>query len=533
MTGTTNDRQPNVLFIICDQLRADHLGFAGNRVVRTPHIDSIAAGGTVFERAYVANPVCMPNRSTIMTGRMPSAHGVIFNDRSLDPSANTFVAQLRRSGYRTALIGKSHLQHGMSREAVRMSGLDPGLFSPHPPAWDSIEHQERYEAGEHVDPDDFYGFDHIELTIGHGAWSGGHHYQWARDKGVSHELLRCGLDPAFDLPRRSDEWWQIYPAPFPNEAYSTTFVTERTVAFIEEASAAEQPWMAWCSYPDPHHPISPPAQWLDRHDPNDIELPATYEDPGEHWPAHLTAIRSQPLDPAAPFVRSFGPTPGQVRAAIAGTFGMIEAIDHGVGQLVESLDRLGIGDDTVIVFTSDHGDMMGDHGLILKGAMHFQGCLRVPVVINAPGAAPNRTESLASSIDLPHTVLDLCGVSAFQGMQGYSLAPILADPSVTVRDHVLIEDDFGEKSGAIGMPASTRTLIGGQHRLTKDSNGYTGLYDLAADPDELTNLYGVDTAEGAKGEMLNAMVDAMITADDRTRMEPVTIDLPPAGSTQT
>ena len=102
--------RPNVLFIICDQLRADHLGFAGNPIVRTPNIDRIAAGATLFDRAYVNNPVCMPNRSTIMTGLMPSAHGVIFNDRSLAPNHNTFVAQLRRAGWRTGLIGKSHLQ---------------------------------------------------------------------------------------------------------------------------------------------------------------------------------------------------------------------------------------------------------------------------------------------------------------------------------------------------------------------------------------------------------------------------------------
>ena len=103
--------QPNILFVITDQQRADHAGFMGNRVVRTPNLDRIATAGTVFENAWVANPVCMPNRSSIMTGRMPTAHGVIFNDRSLDWGANTFVRQFRRENYRTGLIGKSHLQH--------------------------------------------------------------------------------------------------------------------------------------------------------------------------------------------------------------------------------------------------------------------------------------------------------------------------------------------------------------------------------------------------------------------------------------
>ena len=115
MISAAPRQRPNVLFIITDQHRADHVGFGGNGVVRTPHLDALAARSTVFDRAYVANPVCMPNRSSIMTGRMPSAHGVIFNDRSLSPDATTFVGQLRDNGYRTALIGKSHLQHGMSR----------------------------------------------------------------------------------------------------------------------------------------------------------------------------------------------------------------------------------------------------------------------------------------------------------------------------------------------------------------------------------------------------------------------------------
>ena len=145
--------RPNVLFVICDQLRADHLGFAGNQVVRTPHIDAIAAGGTVFDRAYVNNPICMPNRSTMMTGRMPSAHGVIFNDRSLEPSETTFVSQLRDAGWRTGLIGKSHLQHGESRNAVVDLGQPAGRHSPFPDAWDTLEHDERYERGEVVAPD--------------------------------------------------------------------------------------------------------------------------------------------------------------------------------------------------------------------------------------------------------------------------------------------------------------------------------------------------------------------------------------------
>jgi len=174
---------PNVLFIICDQLRADHLGFAGNQVVRTPHIDSIAARGMVFDNAWVANPVCMPNRSTIMTGRMPTAHGVVFNDRSLDWGANTHVRTFREAGYRTALIGKSHLQHGLSRNAIVAVDRQPVSADPWTTGWNQLEHAERYDGGIPDWPDDFYGFDHVELSIDHGARITGHHLHWALDRG--------------------------------------------------------------------------------------------------------------------------------------------------------------------------------------------------------------------------------------------------------------------------------------------------------------------------------------------------------------
>lgn len=516
-------RRPNVLFVICDQLRADHLGFAGNPVVRTPNIDSIANGGTVFDRAHVNNPVCMPNRSTIMTGRMPSAHGVIFNDRSLEPNVNTFVAQLRDAGWRTALFGKSHLQHGESRAAVTDLGKPPGVTSPFAEGWDTVEHQERYEAGEVVAPDDFYGFGRIELCVGHGSMTGAHHYQWARDKGVSHELLRSGLDPDADIAGRSDEWWQIHPAPFPEDSYSTNFVTERTIDFIELSEADDEPWMAWCSYPDPHHPLSPPEPWFSRHDPNDIELPATFADPGNDWAPHLGVLRSlEPLRGGhGQYVIPFGPTPELTRAAIAVTYGMIEAIDASVGKILDTLDRLGAADDTIIVFTSDHGDMMGDHGLMLKAVMHFQGCLRVPLVINTPGRNGARTTSLAASIDLPHTILDLCGVEEYQGMQGVSLVPVLDDSTLTVRETVLVEDDFPASALGGPIPLKTRTVVTETHRYTRDSNGFEMLYDLDADPDEMTNLAASQRDPAARHSLTDVMVDALLRADDLTRTEPV------------
>ena len=512
--------RPNVLFIICDQLRADHLGFAGNSVVRTPNIDAIAAKGTIFDRAFVNSPICMPNRSTIMTGRMASAHGVIFNDRSLEPTETTFVSRLRDAGWRTALLGKSHLQHGESRLAVASLGKPAGRRSPFDPGWDTIEHNDRYERGDNVAPDDFYGFSEIQLTVGHGAEVGGHHYQWAREQGIPHEVLRAGLDPTYPRETQRPEWWQLHAAPYPEEIHSTNYVTERTIDFIERAETDDTPWMAWCSFPDPHHPMAPPEPWFHRHAPEDMELPATFDDPGHDWPDHLKLLKALEPDPNL-WVAPFGATPELTRAAIAITYGMIEYIDAGIGRIMGTLDRLGAVDDTIIVFTSDHGDMMGDHGLMLKLIMHFQGCLRVPLIIKTPGGSPSRTSSLAASIDLSHTLLDLCGVDEYQGMQGTSLTPILDEPTATVRDAVLVEEDFPTAETGAPFPIKTRTTVTKTHRYTRDSNGFELLYDLEHDPDELVNLAADDRDPSVRFEAVDALVDQMLRADDITRTEPV------------
>ncbi|MEM9035578.1 MAG: sulfatase-like hydrolase/transferase [Actinomycetota bacterium] len=508
-------RRPNVLFVICDQLRADHLGFGGNQVVRTPNLDALAARGTVFDRAYVNNPICMPNRSTIMTGRLPSAHGVVFNDRSLPINVATFVGRLRDEGWSTALIGKSHLQHGLSRDAVHDRGY-PGRWSPFAEGWDTVEHQERYEDTEAPAIDDFYGFGHVDLTIGHGATAGGHHYRWARELGVEHDVLRAGLDPTWPVAARSPHWWQVHPSPIPEEASSTSFVTERTIDFIRGSTEAATPWMVWCSFPDPHHPMAPPEPWFSRYDPDDIELPRTFDDPGEDWPEHLTFFRGLDADQRGrrPYVIPFGATPDVVRAATAATYGMIEAIDHGVGRIVAAIEDLGTTDDTIVIFTTDHGDMGGDHGLMLKGVMHFQGCLRTPLVIVDPGRAAQRTESLAASVDLPSTVLDLCGVEGFDGMQGTSLRPVLDDRRSVVRDAVLVEDDFPLADVRGGWPERTRTVVTDRHRFTRDANRFEMLYDLDSDPDELVNLAVPGRSPSTRTALLEALVDQMAAADD-------------------
>ena len=515
----SHDRPMNVLFIITDQQRADHAGFMGNEVVRTPHLDSIAARGTVFERAWVSNPVCMPNRSTIMTGRMPSSHGVIFNDRSLEWTANTHVRQFRAAGYRTALLGKSHLQHGSSRNSVLAQNDSPSIIDPFAPGWNSFEHEERYAAGIPDWPDDFYGFGTAAISINHGASVAGHHYHWAIERGARPEDLT--IPQTADNPRRrgGDVWWQVYDPPYDEEYHSTSFVADRTIDVIESAAADGAPWLAWASFPDPHHPFTPPGRWYDRHDPAEMELPATFDDPMVDAPRYLKRVQGWSVHEMRNWVTLTGATSPEVtRAAIAANYGAIEMIDDRVGQILATIDRLGQTDDTIVVFTADHGDMMGDHGLLLKGFMHYRGTLQVPMVIADPRRAAGRTRSLASSIDLGPTLMELCGVGDYHGIQGVSQVPVLDDANASVRDAVLVEDDL-DRTPHGDFPTTIRTLITDAHRYSRYDTGEEGLYELGTADDERTNLAGSDAS--LRNEMVARLADAMMRHTEKSRGAPV------------
>jgi arylsulfatase A-like enzyme len=513
---------PNVLFVITDQQRADHAGFAGNQVVRTPNLDALASRGTVFDNAWAANPVCMPNRSSIMTGRMPSAHGVIFNDRSLEWTANTFVRMFRAAGYRTALLGKSHLQHGMSRRIAVPVPAEPTVFSPLPEGWDRIEEYERYldRWTEADDPDDFYGFDRIRLSIDHGARVSGHHLRWALERGGRIDDLLTPHDPTAPGVDRSERWWQIYRPPYGPELHSTSFVMDQTVGFIAEATAEGRPWLAFCSFPDPHHPVTPPGPWFDRHHADAMDLPATIDDPMTGGLTHLRRVRDIAASSQNRWVTPFGAGDHHlVREMLAATYGAIEMIDDAVGRIWTSIRQLGQADNTIVVFTSDHGDMMGDHGLMLKGYMPYRGTHQVPLMLAGPGVtASQRTSSLVSSIDLAPTLLDLCSLPDFNGIQGRSLAPVLSDRAVTVQDRILTEDDCPPMVSGGYVPLKTRTVTTSSLRYTRTSDGQELLFDLTTDPNEMVNLATVDPR--LRAEAVDALATALLDADDLDRFAP-------------
>ncbi|MCP5028599.1 MAG: sulfatase-like hydrolase/transferase [Actinomycetia bacterium] len=503
---------PNVLLIITDQHRASHTGFGGDPTVETPHLDALAARSVVFDNAYVANPICMPNRSTIMTGRMPSVHGTRYNGIPLDWRANTFVRRLRAQGYRTGLIGKSHLQNMGHRPPAFMTANDMSLpeeavLLDLPEGWDAYEQAHRYNAESVAVVPDFYGFDHVEFAVDHGDLCSGHYRRWLADQGVDWESLQREERHPINDPTHP-HW---YRTEMPVELYPTTWVGDRSVAFIEEASAAGTPWMLQCSFPDPHHPFTPPGAYADRYGPADVELPASFAADHTNLMPHVARMLEQRGSWSG--MSPWAVTEQQFREAAAYQYGAISLIDDTVGRVLAAVEHSGQANDTIMVFTADHGDMMGDHGLLMKMNVHYEAVTRVPYTIAGPGITPGRTSSLAGSLDLAPTILDLAGIEAFHGLQGHSLRPVLDDPAATVRDHVLIEED--SKRDMVGGPVPTRmrTIVTADARLTR----YQGLdqaelYDHGADPLELNNGWGTNRA--LEREMSERLVQSLMAHAD-------------------
>ncbi|MBU3671994.1 MAG: sulfatase [Sinobacteraceae bacterium] len=517
--------RPNVLLIVTDQHRADHLGCYGNRQLRTPHIDGIAARGQRFERCYVANPICMPNRATLLTGRMPSVNGVRHNGVPLPIESMTFAEVMRRAGYRTALIGKAHLQSQSRREVP-----DPLLFSsmrPNddrrenwPTALPDVTNDSRYLAEREelwaADPHrqialPYYGFEHVEFACGHGDQVGGHYRTWARARVPNIDQL---IGPTNALPgsTRAPQAWRTA---VPEAAYPTSFVEERTVAALERfaAQGATTPFLLQCSFPDPHHPFTPPGRYWGMYDPREVELPASFGHVDSEEVALLRRLRAFSAQPdflPGRFCTQFV-SESALREAIALSYGSISMIDDAVGRILGALRRLGLEENTVVVFTSDHGDLMGDHSLIFKQGFHYEGVIRVPLLWRDPASAqPAVRGQVVSTLDLARSILCRVGLGIPVGMQGVNIMASSID-----REGVVIEEDeLPIHMGELG-PVRLTSYIDSRWRLTLWHGDEQGeLFDRESDPHELRNLWSEPSAADARSRLTESLLRARLQMID-------------------
>ncbi len=489
----------NILFITSDQQRADCYGFEG-RKVKTPHLDEMARNGTRFSSCITPNLVCQPSRSSILTGLLPRTHGV--SDNGIDLPAATgesgFAGTLSRHGHATGLIGKAHFttSHTFSptgtpecRESSAQYGAD----------WDGP----------------YMGFDHVELMLeGHNGFPpmkpplGQHYERWYHADGQGEErtaLYRKALPPLTDA---HETWNSAMPVAWHNSSW----IADRTIDYLR--SNKDQRFCVWASFPDPHHPFDAPEPWCRLHHPDEVDLPRHREldlDRRPWW--HRASLEGKP-QMANERLRSFreksSRTPHQserqLRDLIANYYGMISLIDHQVGRLKLALRDLDLLDNTLIVYSTDHGDWLGDHGLLLKGPMAYEGLLRVGLLCEGPGVPKGKVvRDPVSTLDLAQTFCDYAGASLPPHVHSRSLRPLIETESAS-RDFALSEWDL--RASRCGVDLALCTVRTESLKLTVEANSGAGeLYDLVNDPDEMVNRFG-DPAYATQQKMLVDMMNS-------------------------
>jgi arylsulfatase A-like enzyme len=365
----------------------------------------------------------------------------------------------------------------------------------------------------------YYGFDHVELCSGHATEVHGSYTGWLRARKPDADSLRGpenALPSSYSLP-------QAWRTSLPEELYPTAYVVERTTAYLDDFAKRRDgaPFMLQCSFPDPHHPFTPPGHYWDLYKPQDMELPASFRIGNRQMPphvAHLIAARHNGTRKANT-PNAFAVDEQETREALALTFGMIAMIDDGMAKILRRLAELGLAENTVIVFTSDHGDLMGDHQLMLKGAFAYYGLIRVPFIWVEPTGerAGTRSPSLFGTLDIASTFLDRARLAPYNGIQGKSLLPAVAGDERAGHDGVLIE--YGSQRPVDGLPdqMTMRTLVDDRWRITLYRGVPWGeLYDLAADPHELHNLWDEPAHAADKLALTERLAQKMMALAERS-----------------
>jgi arylsulfatase len=489
----------NFLFITTDQHRADGLGCYGNPVVRTSHLDRLAAEGVRLTRAYVNNPLCMPSRATLLTGRYPRSHRVWCNGVALPPAETPFPTLLAAEGYRTACIGKMH--------------FTPYGAEARPGYYDAQKTWEQCDLGDWTGP--YAGFQYVQLTIGHCSPTAGHYGAWlgrcfpeaqrsyAQDR-------RLGEMPASGAP---ETWVSTLPV----EAHHSTWIADRTLECLDRAG--DQPFFVWVSFPDPHHPFRPPAPYARLYDEAGVPMPlrrrGELDDKPPLFRQYYDGLTGGPSrHEGAGMDNPGGLSEAQLRDIIRFTYGMITLVDDNVGRILDGLQALGLSENTIVCFASDHGELLGDHGLICKGPFHYEGLLRVPMIWRWPGRFPPGcvTDALTGLVDFAPTVLDLGSVPIPDDIQGRSLARLLRGDTEEHRDGVLTE-----------FQSSYRPWLNLKTWRTPDwkityyaGQPYGELYDLRQDPGEFVNLYDSPEHRGIRTALLERLLEELVLTESRT-----------------
>jgi len=468
-------RGPNFIVMIADQMRADCIGCYGNSDVDTPNLDRLAGDGVKFTSAIAQNPTCTPSRASIITGRYPHNHGVLSNGIPLPEVERALPQMLAEAGYRTCACGKVHLRpHERSLEdrtwCLEYEGSGPYY------GFQEVHLSDDYKLGEYLD---FIEREHPEYLAA---------ARDVDDEGKSRSGS-CGC-------------WR---ADLPPELHQTSWVTDQAIRFIE--SNREGPFFLWCGFTDPHHPFNPPEPYYSMYSPSETSLP---------WPGRCDLSKFPPHWQALGKSRSDWDEETW-RKHLCLYYGMISLIDHNVGRLLRRLDELGLAEETFVLFCADHGELMGDHGLMFKGPYHLEALIRIPLIWRGPGVERGGSRGcVVEGVDIMATILDLAGRAVPEDAQGSSLVPLLKGEAETGKGAALTEFrpwwpfDGGPRPEGAERPCESmdvRTLRTDRWKLTYYAGRpYGELFDLENDPQELNNLWNEPSFHRMRNELMEQLL---------------------------
>ncbi len=512
---------PNVLWICSDQQRWDTLGCYGNPFVRTPNLDRLAGLGTLFENCYSQSPVCTPSRASFLTGRYPRTTRCRQNGQDIPEDEVLVTRLLADAGYDCGLAGKLHLS------ACCPSACPDRERRPRMAEGDGYR---VFHWSHHPDDD----------------WPTNDYQDWLREKGR-----------VLERRRHPDTKWVSFGPP--EDSHQTTWCAEKAMEFIAEHARADTPWLFSVNMFDPHHPFDPPEEYLDRYMPllHEVPLPNYVEGELAGKPRYQR-INHEGAYGGKGFFPYSEMSETDHRLVRAAYWAMCDLIDAQVGRMLDALSESGQDRDTLVIFTSDHGEMLGDHGIYLKGPFFYEPAVHVPLIISWPGVVESgRCSGLVELVDLAQTLLDAAGVPHHPGMQGRSLWPVLRgtgpgrvdDALRTTRHRDSVYCEYYNALGSHRNPTAQMTMVrtrrykiavdhswsvgttaapdedrqdgqdaGSSQSCTSPlndvvSSGPRGaggeLYDLEKDPTETRNLWNCPGYAGVKADMLLELSNRM------------------------
>ncbi|TMR24911.1 DUF4976 domain-containing protein [Nonomuraea turkmeniaca] len=478
-------KRPNILWLCADQQRFDTVGCYGNPFVETPNLDRLAAGGVMFDHAYAQSPVCTPSRASFLTGRYPRTTRARQNGGSIPAGERLIPRILADAGYTCGLVGKLHIRaaHPRPHRPVE-SRIDDGY------SWFSWSHQPPPNAAQAAMD-----------------WPTNAYSNWLRARGITFE-------------RQAHPDTEHVQIGVEEQHQHTTWCAETATEFVETMAGFPQPWLLSVNFYDPHHPFDPPKELLERYLDRLDDIPLPRFRPGEldnkpllqqeHYAGGHSAART--------FVHS-EMSEREHRVIRAAYWAMIDMLDRQIGRILDALERTGQREDTIVIFHADHGEMLGDHGIYLKGAYFYDPAVRVPLILNWPRrlASGRRVSGLVELVDVAPTVLEAVGADLEPGIQGRSLMPLIDGRVAEHRDDVYCE--FYNAGGPHRGQGTYATMVRSErHKIVVyhgSGDGVRGeLYDLDDDPGEHVNRWDDPAYLAAKTDMLQRMTDRMaMTAD--------------------